>query len=274
MAYFTTSDGVSLFYNDWGRGRPVVLIHGWPLSSDFWEFQARPLAEAGFRVVAYDRRGFGRSDQPWDGYGYDRLADDLAELMAHLDLTDTALVGFSMGGGEVARYLGRHGASRVSRAALISAVTPFLMRTDDNPDGIARSVFDEMIAGLEADRPGYLQDFARGFFNVAEGKAPVSEGILAWYLQLAMQASSQATLACGRAWSETDFRPDMVAFTMPTLILHGAQDVNVAPATTSRQAARMIPNARYVEYQDSGHAIIITDAELVNRDLLSFLQTS
>jgi pimeloyl-ACP methyl ester carboxylesterase len=271
MARFQTSDVVSLFYNDWGQGRPVVLIHGWPLSSDFWEYQAGALVAAGYRVVAYDRRGFGRSDQPWDGYDYDRLADDLAELMTHLDLRDAALVGFSMGGGEVARYLSRHGTDRVTQAALVSAVTPFLLKTDDNPDGIDRSVFDEMIAGLTADRPGYLMDFAKGFFNVADGKAPVSDGILAWYLQLAMQASARATLACGRAWSETDFRPDMAAFTIPTLILHGAQDVNVAPATTSRQAARMITDARYVEYADSGHAIIITDAERVNRDLLSFL---
>ncbi|WBO20707.1 alpha/beta fold hydrolase [Sphingomonas abietis] len=272
MPTFTTSDGVSLFYTDWGTGRPVVLLHGWPLSSAFWEYQSSALVAAGYRVIAPDKRGFGRSDQPWDGYDYDRLADDIAELVDHLDLHDATLVGFSMGGGEVARYLSRHGTTRVAQAALVAAVTPILLKTADNPEGIDRAVFDELVAGIEQDRPGYLVDFAKGFFNVGNGKPPVSQGILDWYLQLAMQASPRATIACARAWSETDFRADMAAFTVPTLILHGAQDVNVAPATTSRPAARMIAQARYIEYADSGHAIIITDAERVTADLLMFFK--
>ncbi|SOE90547.1 Pimeloyl-ACP methyl ester carboxylesterase [Burkholderia sp. YR290] len=272
MPFFKTRDEVSIFYNDWGTGRPVVLIHGWPLNADFWEPQSTFLAANGFRVIAYDRRGFGRSDQPWTGYDYDTLVDDLQALMTHLDLHDVTLVGFSMGGGEVARYLSRHGTARVAQAVLMSAVTPLLKKMDDYPDGIDQSVFDELIKAVEIDRVGFLSDFREGFFNGSSPDRAVSRGVLDWYLIVASQASLQATIACARAWSETDFRADLSAMTVPTLIMHGSADVNVPPEITAHVAASMIPTARYIEYAGSGHAIGITDRNEVNRDLLAFLQ--
>jgi len=272
MPFFKTANNASLFYNDWGTGRPVVLIHGWPLNSDFWEPQSTFLAANGFRVIAYDRRGFGRSDQPWTGYDYDTLVDDLHALMTHLDLHDVTLVGFSMGGGEVARYLSRHGTTRVAQAVLMSAVTPLLKKMDDYPDGIDQSVFDELIKAVEIDRVGFLSDFREGFFNGSSPDRAVSRGVLDWYLIVASQASLQATIACARAWSETDFREDLSAMTVPTLIMHGSADVNVPPEITAHVAASMIPTARYIEYEGSGHAIGITDRNEVNRDLLAFLQ--
>jgi pimeloyl-ACP methyl ester carboxylesterase len=272
MPFFNTRDEVSIFYNDWGTGRPVVLIHGWPLNADFWEPQSTFLAANGFRVIAYDRRGFGRSDQPWTGYDYDTLVDDLQGLMTHLDLHDVTLVGFSMGGGEVARYLSRHGTARVAQAVLMSAVTPLLKKMDDYPDGIDQSVFDELIKAVEIDRVGFLSDFREGFFNGSSPDRAVSRGVLDWYLIVASQASLQATIACARAWSETDFRADLSAMTVPTLIMHGSADVNVPPEITAHVAASMIPTARYIEYAGSGHAIGITDRSEVNRDLLAFLQ--
>ncbi|HEX7913072.1 MAG TPA: alpha/beta hydrolase [Paraburkholderia sp.] len=272
MPFFKTTDDVSLFYHDWGTGRPVVLIHGWPLNADFWEPQSTYLAANGFRIIAYDRRGFGRSDQPWTGYDYDTLADDLDALMMHLDLQDATLVGFSMGGGEVARYLSRHGRERVAQAVLMSAVTPLLKRTADNPAGIDGAVFDGLIQALENDRVGFLADFREDYFNGNSPHRAVSRGVLDWFLMLASQASLRATVACARAWSDTDFRADLPAMTVPTLIMHGGADVNVPPEITARVAAFMIPTARYIEYGGSGHAIGITDRYQVNEDLLAFLQ--
>ncbi|WP_456316363.1 alpha/beta fold hydrolase [Teichococcus vastitatis] len=207
MPFAKAPDGTEIFFKDWGSGRPVVLIHGWPLNADMWEYQAPVLASAGLRVISYDRRGFGRSGQPWSGYNYDTLADDLAAVMDHLDLRDATLVGFSMGGGEVARYLSRHGAAgRVSRAVLVSAVTPFLLRTADNPDGVDRSVFDGMIEGLQKDRPNFLATFGKQFFGAGLLTFSISSELLQWASMLALQASPKATMDCVRAFSETDFR--------------------------------------------------------------------
>jgi pimeloyl-ACP methyl ester carboxylesterase len=271
MPFLKTEDGTSLYYTDWGHGRPVVLIQGWPLSSAFWEYQASFLAEHGFRVVAYDRRGFGKSDQPWHGYDYDTLADDLAALIRQLDLRQATLVGFSMGGGEVARYLARHGTERIAQAVLLGAVTPFLLRTEDNPDGVRQSVFDEIIEGLEQDRPGFLASFAKSVFKVSGWDKKVSGDIDEWFVRDAMQGSRRATIECARAWSATDFRRDMAAFTLPTLICHGGRDSNVKPEISGRESARLVPHARYIEYEDSGHGIIVTDRHLLNADLLGFL---
>lgn len=272
MPFFKTVDNVSLFYNDWGTGRPVVLIHGWPLNSDFWEPQSIYLAANGFRVVAYDRRGFGRSEQPWTGYDYDTLADDLDALMQHLDLHDATLVGFSMGGGEVARYLSRHGAVRVAQAVLMSAVTPSLKKFNDNPDGIDQSVFDGLLKALETDRHGFLADFREGFFYGTSAEPVVSRGVLDWYSFLSSQASLRAIIECARAWSDTDFRSDLSSITIPTLIMHGGSDVNVPPEITAHLVRHMIAGARYIEYEGSGHAIGITDSQRVNADLLAFLR--
>jgi pimeloyl-ACP methyl ester carboxylesterase len=271
MPHLATADGTRLFYNDWGTGRPVVLIHGWPLDADMWEYQAPDLVAAGYRVIAYDRRGFGRSDQPATGYDYDTLADDLKALMDGLDLDQATLVGFSMGGGEVARYLSRHGAARVASAVLVSAVTPCLLQGPDNPDGVPASVFAEMIEGLKTDRPNFLATFGKQFYGAGLLNFQVSNELLAWSAQVAMLASPIATMACIKAFAETDFRNDMAAFTVPTMIIHGDADATVPIDKSAALAARMIPNALFRVYEDAPHGLFFTDKHRLNPDLLVFL---
>lgn len=272
MPFIEADDGTELFYNDWGAGRPVVLIHGWPLQSDMWEYQTNFLVANGLRVVAYDRRGFGRSAQPWGGYDYDTLADDLQAVLDHLDLQDVTLVGFSMGGGEVARYIGRHGAARVGKAVLVSSVTPFLARGEDNPDGVDRSVFDQMIEGLMQDRPHFLAGFGKQFFGAGLLNFNVSTEIQQWALMMAMQASARATLECVRAFSQTDFRADLRSFRVPTLIVHGDGDATVPIAKSARLTAALVPDAELVEYSGAPHALVVTDKDRFNQDLLAFIE--
>jgi pimeloyl-ACP methyl ester carboxylesterase len=271
MPFIDAPDGTPLYYTDWGTGRPVVLIHGWPLNADMWEYQAGFLARNGFRVVAYDRRGFGRSGKPWPGYDYDTLAGDLAAILEKLDLTGAALVGFSMGGGEVARYLARHGAARISHAVLASAVTPFLLQTDDNPDGVPETVFDDFVAQLQADRPHFLAGFGKTFFGAGLVTSPVSAEILHWAQGLALQAAPNATIDCVRAFSATDFRADMAAFTMKTLIVHGEADQTVPIGVAGEAAAKLVPHAEFLRYPGAPHALVVTEAETFNTDLLAFL---
>ncbi len=271
MPLIKTSDGVELFYNDWGSGRPVVLIHGWPLNSQMWEYQAPVLAASGLRVVAYDRRGFGKSGQPWSGYDYDTLADDLHALLEALDLRDATLVGFSMGGGEIARYLSRHGAGRVAKTVLLSAVTPMLLKTPSHPDGADQSVFDKMLDGLAADRPSFLATFGKQFFGAGLLNFTVTTEILEWSLWMAMAASPRATTECVRAFSATDFRPDMAAFSMPTLVIHGTSDVTVPIDISGRAAARMIPGAKLIEYEGAPHSTFFNEKDRLNQDLLAFI---
>ena len=273
MPYVQTQDGTSLFYNDWGTGRPVVLIHGWPLNADMWEYQTGVLAQNGFRVIAYDRRGFGRSSQPGGGYDYDTFASDLATLMDTLDLQQAALVGFSMGGGEVVRYLSRYGAARVAKAVLLAGVPPFMLQTSDNPDGIDRATFDGIVQGLNEDRPGFLASFGKKVFGVGLVTSPVSAEFLQWIAMMAMQASKKATVDCVRAFSETDFRPDLPAVTVPTLVMHGDADVTVPIAVAGRAAARMLPNARLVEYPGAPHGLFYTKRARVNDDMAAFLRS-
>jgi pimeloyl-ACP methyl ester carboxylesterase len=273
MPFAKAPDGTEIFFKDWGSGRPVVLIHGWPLNADMWEYQAPVLASAGLRVISYDRRGFGRSGQPWSGYNYDTLADDLAAVMDHLDLRDATLVGFSMGGGEVARYLSRHGAAgRVFKAVLVSAVTPFLLRTADNPDGVDRSVFDGMIEGLQKDRPNFLATFGKQFFGAGLLTFSISSELLQWASMLALQASPKATMDCVRAFSETDFRADLAGIAVPTLVVHGEGDATVPIGVSGRRAAQMIPGARLVEYAGAPHGLFFTEKDRLNQDLLAFIQ--
>jgi pimeloyl-ACP methyl ester carboxylesterase len=272
MPFIDAADGTPLYTQDWGAGRPVILIHGWPLNADMWEYQASFLVEHGFRVIAYDRRGFGRSGKPWAGYDYDTLADDLKTIMETLDLRDAALVGFSMGGGEVARYVAKHGAARVSHAALIAAVTPFLLQTGDHPDGVPQSVFDDFIAQLKADRPHFLTGFGKNFFGVGLVTSPVSSEILQWANGLALQASPRATVQCVRAFSATDFRADMAAFTMKTLIVHGDGDGTVPIAVAGAEAARLVPHAKFLTYAGAPHALVVTEKDRFNADLLAFLR--
>jgi non-heme chloroperoxidase len=272
MSVVTLSDGSELYYKDWGKGAPVVFIHGWPLNADMWEYQTGQIASQGFRCIAYDRRGFGRSGQPWTGYDYDTLADDLAALLEALDLNNVTLVGFSMGGGEVARYMSRHGGKRVSKCILIGAVTPFLLKTSDNPDGVDAGVFDEMISGLEHDRPGFLAGFGKKFFGVGVLNFSISSELLDWAQMLALQASPAASIACVKSFSQTDFRPDMNAFKVPTLIIHGDADQTVPIDASARRTVKLIKGARLIEYAGAPHALFYSEKDRLNADLVGFMR--
>jgi len=272
MPYATARDGTKLYVKDWGTGRPVVLIHGWPLSADSWDPVAVPLVEAGHRVIAYDRRGFGRSDQPWDGYDYDTFADDLGSVLEAAEVQDgISLIGFSMGGGEVARYLSRHRGRGVERAALIGSIVPYLLQTDDNPDGAPQSVFEDMERQIRDDRAAFFQSFFRAFYGVGMISQPVSNGVIEHSFQMAMQAGLRPTLAAAKAFASTDFRADLAAFTVPTLIIHGTDDATVPIDVTARAAARAIPQATLIEYDGSAHGLFASDRERLTSDLLNFL---
>lgn len=270
MPFQETSDGIKLYYRDWGAGAPIVMIHGWPLSGDMWDKQAEYLASRGCRVITYDRRGFGRSCQPWSGYDYDTFAADLNAIMEGLDLRDAFLVGFSMGGGEVARYLSRYSAQRVSKAALISAITPFLLQTADNPDGIPRDEFAKIEAGIREDRAAFMKDFAQKFYGRTLINRTVSDAVLEWNQAVVMQASLRSTLASAAAWAGADFRQDLRNIAIPTLVLHGTSDQTVPIDKSAAKAVRLLAQPTYVEYEDEPHGLFITAADRLSEDLLQF----
>lgn len=272
MTSLTTSDGVKLYYKDWGTGRTVILLHGWPLNADMWEYQMNFLAEHGCRVIAYDRRGFGRSSQPWAGYDYDRFADDLSELIEALELRDVILVGFSMGGGEVARYIARHGSKRVAKAVLVSAVTPLMIQRDDHPDGMSAGIFDGIRAGLLHDRADFLDKFGPLFTGADRERSDVSGPMLNWTLGMGLQAGLKGTVDCVKAFSETDFRPDLARFDVPTLIVHGDGDAVVSFEVTGKAAAALVPGATLKVYEDAPHALYFTHKDRLNEDLLAFVK--
>lgn len=274
MSYVTTSDNSHLYFKDWGSGDPVILIHGWPLSADSWDDQALAIAEAGYRAIAYDRRGFGRSSQPWSGYDYDTLADDLATVIEQTDVRSATLVGFSMGGGEVARYMSRHAGRSVVRTVLISSVLPYRLQTADNPLGTEQAAFDKIAEALIADRPSFLTDFFKTFFGVGMLSSPVSNELLAWATDVSMQAGLNATLGCLKAFSTTDFRPDLGAFKVPTLIIHGTADKTVPIDASARLARQGIAGSKLIEYEDAPHGLFATDKARLTQDLLSFLGRS
>lgn len=272
MAFVTTRDGsTKLYYKDWGAGRPVILLHGWPLSADSWDDQALALADAGYRAIAYDRRGFGRSDQPWSGYEYDTLSDDLADVLEATGAQNAALVGFSMAGGEIARYLSRHGGKNVSQAALISSVVPYMLQTPDNPNGVPEAVFAQMTAGMKADRPKFFAEFFKSFYGVSALSHPVSGELIENSVDVAMTAGLKPTLACAQAFATTDFRPDLAAFTVPTLIIHGTGDATVPIDATGRAAAKAIPHAKFIEYDGAPHGVFAAEKDRLTADLLAFL---
>lgn len=273
MHYVTTDDNTRLFYKDWGRGRPVILMSGWPLSSDSWDDQAMEIAAAGFRVIAYDRRGFGRSSQPWSGYDYDSLADDLAAVIKHTGAEHATLVGFSMGGGEVARYMSRHQGASVVQAALIASVVPYMLKTEDNPEGTEPAVFEEMTQGMKKDRANFFASFARDFYGDGMLTHPVSEEVLDWTRGMAMQASLRATLECAKSFATTDFRKDLTSFKVPTLIIHGTADKTVPIDGSARPAAQAIANSTLIEYEDAAHGLFATHKERLSRDLIEFLRS-
>ena len=273
MPYAKAKDGTMLYYKDWGRGDPVVLLHGWPLTGDTFDDAAIRLVEAGKRCIIPDRRGFGRSDQPWEGYDYDTFADDVAAILEDAGVAQpVALVGFSMGGGEVARFLSKQGKRRVSHAALISSVVPKVAQSDDWPDGVPQSKLDEITAQMKEDRAGFLQGFIKQFYGVGMLTKPVSDGVLHSAFHQANMAGARSTYAAAKAWATTDFRPDLKSFDgVPTLIVHGGSDANVPAEGTGRKAAEAIPHARYVEYDGSPHGIFETDKDRFVEDLLNFL---
>ena len=273
MPYIKTRDGTDLYVKDWGQGRPVVLLHGWPLNADSWDHQAMALAEAGFRVIAYDRRGFGRSGQPWSSYDYDTLADDLADVMAATGATaDATVVGFSMGGGEVARYMSRHGGRGLIAAGLVASVVPYMLKAKDNPNGVPEAQFEQFREGILADRPAFFRHkFAPAFYGQGYIKHPVSDDVLDWSTSMALMAGLKPTLACMEAFARTDFRPDLPAFDVPTLIVHGTSDQTVPIDTSARPAAAGIRQAQLVEYDGAPHGLNVTHADRLSKDLLTFL---
>jgi non-heme chloroperoxidase len=273
MGNITTKDGVQLYYKDWGAGRPVVFSHGWPLSADSWESQMLLLAERGFRCVAHDRRGHGRSGQPWGGNDMDTYADDLAQVIDALHLEDITVVGFSTGGGEVARYIGRHGTRRVKQAALISAITPLMLKTAANPDGTPREVFDGLRAGSLGDRSQLYRDLASGpFFGFNRPGAKVSRGMIdAFWLQ-GMQSGHKNAYDCIRVFSETDLTEDLRKFDVPTLIVHGDDDQIVPIAAAGAKASRLVKDSSYKVYAGAPHGLTDTHKERLNHDLLTFLK--
>ena len=272
MPTIETRHGTRLYTKSWGDGRPVVLIHGWPLSADSWDPVTHALAEAGFKAIAYDRRGFGRSDQPSGGYDYDTFADDLASVIEQCaGGEEVALVGFSMGGGEIARYLSRHGTKGISRVALVSSVVPYMLQTEDNPHGVPQATFDQMTEGMLQDRAKFMRGFFKDFFGVSLLASPVSSEQLDLAWTSAMQAGLRPTLAAAHAFATTDFRPDLPSFTMPTLVIHGTADKTVPIDATARAVAGAVPHAQLVEYDGEPHGVFGTQTELLIRDLLTFL---
>ncbi len=271
MAFIEAKDGTKLHVKDMGEGRPVILIHGWPLTGDMFEYQTVALLESGFRVITYDRRGFGQSGHPASGYNYDTFADDLAAVIDGLEFQSVSLVGFSMGGGEIARYLSRHGASKVSKAVLVASVAGYLLKDESNPDGVDVSVFEGMKKDIRKDRFDFLQSFAKTFYGVGFVTSPVSQGVLDWSFVLGVMASPKATIDCVDAFGKTDFRPDFAAFTIPTLVIHGTGDKTVPIDPTGRAAANGIAGAKLIEYDGEPHGLFATVPDRLNQDLIDFL---
>ncbi|MDP9429581.1 MAG: alpha/beta hydrolase [Actinomycetota bacterium] len=263
---------VELHYQDVGAGRPVVLIHGWPLSGRSWEAQVAPLVAAGYRVVTYDRRGFGESSQPWSGYDYDTFAADLHALLEHLDLRDVALVGFSMGGGEVVRYIATHGTERVSRAVLAAAVPPYLYKSADNPDGgLDDATIEQFQQGVIDDRIAFLDQFTTGFFTSGDAGLQVSEQQRQYALRIAEFASPKGTLDCITAFGRTDFRGDVAKVTVPTLLIHGDADAIVPFEVSGQRAHELIPNSELVVIEGGPHGVNASHPEQFNQALIAFL---
>ncbi|MEA2234192.1 MAG: non-heme chloroperoxidase [Solirubrobacteraceae bacterium] len=272
MGRITTQDGTTIFYKDWGTGQPVLFSHGWPLNADAWDDQAVFVASNGFRAIAHDRRGHGRSSQPWDGNDMNTYADDLAELIEALDLHDVILVGHSTGGGEVTRYIGRHGTSRVAKAVLRGAVPPLMLKTEANPGGLPIEVFDEIRAGVTADRSQFYKDLSASFFGANRPGSTVSQGVRdAFWLQ-SMAAGLRGALECIKAFSETDFTDDLKQFDIPTLISHGDDDQIVPVGASALLSSKLVADSTLKVYPGAPHGLTGTFAEQFNTDLLTFIR--
>ena len=266
-----SAEPISIYYEDLGKGKPVVFIHGWPLSGAMWEYQVTQLTQQGLRCITYDRRGFGNSDRPFDGYDYNTLTGDLKSLLDGLNLQDVTLVGFSMGGGEIAKYFSLYGGARVAKVVLVSAVVPYMLHTSDNPEGVPQEEFDKMAKGMIDDRPSFMETFNKDFFGVSLLNHPVSDAFLANSLARVMEASPIATLQCAKSFSSTDFRQDVLKINVPTLIIHGDSDKTVPIKATGEKSAKMINGAQYIIYEGAAHGLFYTEKERLNQDLVDFI---
>ncbi|WP_371929544.1 alpha/beta fold hydrolase [Phyllobacterium sp. 21LDTY02-6] len=273
MARFNTKDGTEIYYKDWGTGQPVVFSHGWPLTADAWEDQMVFLGLNGYRVIAHDRRGHGRSGQSWDGNHMDQYADDLAELFEKLDLKDAIMVGHSTGGGEVARYIGRHGTRRVAKAVLVGAVPPIMLKTEANPEGLPIDVFNGIRDGVTADRSQFFKDLTIPFYGANRPGAKVSDGMREAFWLQGMQGGLKNELDCIKAFSETDFTEDLKKFDVPTLIVHGDDDQIVPIAASAHKAAKLVKGAELKVYPGAPHGLATTHKDQLNRDLLAFARS-
>ncbi len=274
MPYIETRDGTKIYVKVWGEGKPIVLMHGWPLSADSWDPQAFALAKAGYKVIFYDRRGFGRSEQPWTGYDYSTLTDDLSDVMTATGATqDVTLVGFSMGGGEVARYCSKYDAKGVIKCGLISSIVPFMLQTDDNPHGVPKAKLDDIASGIHKDRPNFMRSFLMDFFGQGLLMNKVSDEVIDWAWAQTMQASLKSTLNCAESFGTTDFRAELSHINVPTLIVHGTADKTVPIDSTGREAARLIKNNHFIEYDGAPHGLFATHEQKLTNDLLAFIKT-
>ncbi|GGE44119.1 alpha/beta fold hydrolase [Psychroflexus planctonicus] len=262
---------VQLAYQDYGQGQPIILIHGWPLSHAMWEHQVPFLVNAGYRVITYDRRGFGDSSKPWNGYTYNDLAKDVNDLIEDLELDNVILAGFSMGGGEVARYIGKYGTKRIAKAVLISSVVPFMLETDDNPNAVDISVFEGMKEGIAKDRPAFFKDFGKNFVNLEKNKDSVSQAQVDYNWYVACSASRKATLDCVDAFGKTDFRADCKKFDVPTLIVHGDDDAIVPVEVSGKKAAEIIKGAQFEVLKGAPHGVTFTHHQELNSILEKFI---
>ena len=274
MATITTKDGTQIYYRDWGKGQPVVFSHGWPLTGDAFEDQMFFLTQRGYRCIAADRRGHGRSSQPWEGNDLDTYADDLAELVEHLDLHDAIHVGHSTGGGEVARYIGRHGTSRVAKAVLIGAIPPLMLKTAGNPGGLPIDVFDQLRAGVQADRSQFFKDLSMPFYGYNRQGAKVSEGVRNSFWLQSMMAGFPACYFCIKAFSETDTTEDLKKFDVPTLIIHGDDDQIVPIGAAGMMSSKMVKGAKFKVIKGAPHGMCTTLKDQVNEELLAFFKES
>ena len=272
MSTITSKDGTEIYYKDWGAGQPVVFSHGWPLTADAWDAQMVFLGSRGYRCIAHDRRGHGRSSQPWDGNEMDTYADDLAALTAALDLRDAVHVGHSTGGGEVARYIGRHGTSRVAKAVLISAVPPLMLKTPANPGGLPLDVFDGIRAGVTADRSQFFKDLTTPFYGANRAGAAVSQGVRDSFWLQGMLAGHKNALDCIKAFSETDFTEDLKKFDVPTLIMHGDDDQIVPIGASAMLSSKLVKGATLKVYPGLSHGMCTINADQINADLLAFIK--
>ncbi|RZM02539.1 MAG: alpha/beta hydrolase [Pedobacter sp.] len=270
----TGKDQKQLYYEDWGTGRPLVFIHGWPSSHQMWEYQLTYFAAKGYRVIAYDRRGFGESFKPWESYDYNTLAADLKLVLDTLDLKDVTLIGFSMGGGEVVRYCSKYNSERIKSIVLVSSIIPFMLKTDSNPDGLPQELFDGFIEQLLEDRPAFLTTFGKLFFGETLVNHPISQPTMDWAHSLTLVASPKATIDCVTSFSATDFRAELASLKMPVLIIHGDKDKIVPIEVSSERTAAAIPQATFKIYDGAPHGLFITEKDALNADIEEFLKSN